>query len=83
MKLVLVIDGQSANDLFAVGPKDIREYFGPEEWGIRTKDIAKCHFEELQDIDGNIITTRDTFGRLSGGKYKVITHPDNYERKKS
>ena len=69
MKLVMVIDGQSAEDLFAVGPTDLREHFLKEYLHIDPYDVAKCVFEEV-----------DAKARISGLPYDVITHKDNYNR---
>ena len=80
MKMVLVVDGESANSLFAAGPNDIRDYFAPKEWGIASGDIVRCTFEEITDTDGNIIPMSDA---VMGGKpYRVCTHEDNFRREK-
>jgi len=77
MKVVIVIDGDSAADLFAVGPKDLREHFMPKQWGVDPKDVKKIHFEELKR-DGKIISTHDAL--MKKGPYTRINHKDNYER---
>lgn len=50
MKLVIVIEGESADDLFACGVKDLMNHFLPTKMGVATKDIKKCFFEEVKQI---------------------------------
>ena len=45
-RLVITIDGDSAKELFAVGPNDLREYFLPEYLNIAPEDIARISFHE-------------------------------------
>lgn len=77
MKCIIVIDGESAKELFAVGGKDLVEYFLPKNLHILSKDVVKIHFEELRR-DGKIITMKEAlFGSKS---YEVITSKDSYKR---
>lgn len=77
MKLVIVIENDNMDELFAVGVKDLMSHFIPKWFKVDTKDIKKCTFEELRDSSGDgIITVEDA---LNGkGEYHVITHKDNY-----
>lgn len=38
--VIITIDGQSAQDLFAVGPNDLKDYFLPEQLGIDPKGYS-------------------------------------------
>lgn len=73
MKMVLVIDGESANELFAVGVKDLANFFLPRRMNIKTKDIKRLWFEELRR-DGKEITEEKSF---DGREYCVIKDKDN------
>lgn len=42
--VTIVIDGESAEELFAVGPNDLREYFLPKLLNVKSKDIKKIQF---------------------------------------
>ena len=75
MKLILVIDGDSADELCAVGPEDLMHLLNKNLY-IKKKDIVKIFFEEITRGE-NIINIQDT---LDGKDYSVYTHPDNYER---
>ena len=81
MKAVIVIDGKSANELFAVVPKDLRNHFFPERLNVDPQDVVKIHFEELQR-DGKVITPTEAWLE-SSEPYSVITHEDNYEREEA
>jgi hypothetical protein len=70
MKLVIVIKGDSADELFAVGPKDIKNHFLPKYLGVKSKDVKKCWFEE--------ITEKEFEKKISGEKYMITTHKDNF-----
>ena len=45
-KLVIKIDGESAKELFAVGPNDLKDYFLPKHLGVAPNDIVKITFHE-------------------------------------
>ena len=45
-KLTIIIDGESAKELFAVGPNDLKDYFLPEYLNVDPNDIAKITFHE-------------------------------------
>lgn len=45
-KLTITIDGESAKDLFAVGPNDLKDYFLPEYLNIDPDDVVKVTFHE-------------------------------------
>lgn len=72
MKLFIVITGDSAEELFAVGPNDLKDYFLPKGLNVKPEDVAKIHFEQV---------TERKPGHLLASKY--IVHKDNYSRKKS
>ena len=44
--LIIKIDGESAKELFAVGPSDLRDYFLPEYLSVDSNDIAVIAFHE-------------------------------------
>lgn len=70
MKLVIVIDGESADHLFAVGPVDLRDYFLPKGMNVKTEDIKRITFEQVTE-------------RTEGGwPYRVTTHKENYQRER-
>lgn len=75
MKLVIVIECDNLDELFAVGVKDLMNVFIPKYFNVETKDIKKCTFEELRR-DGKIISTHDALWHK--GEYEVIKHKDNY-----
>jgi hypothetical protein len=74
MILVIVIDGKSADDLFAAGPIDLKDHFLPKFLGIKSKDVKKCWFEELTDEEFQ--------KKIKGEKYTYTTHKDNFIRGK-
>lgn len=51
MKLIIIIEGESAKDLFAVGPNDLRDHFLPNDLGVRKEDIKSIRFEEVVERD--------------------------------
>lgn len=73
-KLIIVIDGESANSLFACGPQDLKEYFLPNGLKVTPDDIRKITFEE--DLSPEELSEVIFRGR----SYKV--HSDNYYRDK-
>lgn len=48
MKLVISIDGPSAEDLFPVGPTDLLNYFLPEKLGVDPKDVVDITFIDIK-----------------------------------
>jgi hypothetical protein len=78
MKLTIIIDGESARNLFAVGPNDLKNYFLPEFLQVDSNDVKTIYFQE--DL------TPEEFGETIGlGKdLKEIrgrtVHKDNYSR---
>lgn len=72
-KLTITIDGESANDLFAVGPKDLLEFFLPDRLGVNPKDVKQISFiEDLTDEE----FTAHLLGHRSRSE-----HRDNYFRR--
>lgn len=71
-KLVIEIDGESADNLFPVGPKDLKEYFLPEFLNVKEEDIVKIHF--IEDV------TPEEFKEWVQGKRDRAMHGDNYAR---
>lgn len=67
--LTITIDGESAKELFAVGPNDLKDYFLPEYLNINPNDIARISF--LEDVP----PTESIFKQRS-------VHVDNYYRDK-
>lgn len=64
MECLIRIDGESARELFAAGPNDIRTFFLPEKLGVKEEDIAQITFEEP----------------VKSEPYRYIVHKDNYYR---
>jgi len=69
MKLLIVIEGESADELFAVGPKDLKEHFLPKYLKVKSSDVEKCWFEELTDEEYQ--------KKIKGEKYTAVKHADN------
>ena len=67
MKLIIVIEGESAKELFAVGPKDMKEWFLPNEClRVKSEDVKHIRFEEVQERDDlglptKILTNKENF----------------------
>lgn len=72
--MVIEIDGESANDLFAVGPTDLLEFFLPEKLGVNPKDVKSISFKE--DL------TVDEYGEYLIRERNRSGHKDNYYRDK-
>ena len=68
-KLTITIDGESAKDLFAVGPDDLVQYFLPEHLNVNPNDVVKVVFHE------DIPPMERLFNETS-------IHADNYYRTK-
>jgi hypothetical protein len=68
MKFVLVVEGESAEELFAVGPKDLMNHFLPKDLNIKKEDVKKCWFEKNSDPDAF----------LEGREYTITKHNDNF-----
>ena len=68
-ELIIKIDGESAKELFAVGPNDLRDYFLPEYLSIDPNDIARITFHED-------VPPMDTLFK------PISAHVDNYYRGK-
>lgn len=77
MKCVIIIDGESANALFAVGGKDLAQHFLPQGLYVKTSDIVRIQFEELRR-DGKIISLAEAV--LDGRPYEVIKSKDEWNR---
>ena len=71
MRLSIQIDGDSANELFAVGVKDLM-WFLKEKFNVNPKDVVYCVFEEKLNEDEYMDT-------LLGKRARII-HKDNYTR---
>lgn len=71
MRLSIQIDGDSANELFAVGVKDLM-WFLNEKFNVNQKDVVYCVFEENLNEDEYVDT-------LLGKRTRLI-HKDNYYR---
>lgn len=70
-KLTIIIDGKSANELFNVGPKDLK-LFIKERFNVNEKDIKTIAFEE--DLSA------EEFGSYIFGERTRTIHKDNYFR---
>lgn len=70
-RLTIVIDGASANELFLVGPKDLK-FFLKEHFNVNPKDIKTLAFEENLNAE--------EFGGYILGERSRAVHKDNYFR---
>lgn len=68
-KLTITIDGESAKELFAVGPNDLVQYFLPEYLNVDPDDVVKVVFHE------DVPPMERLFNETS-------IHVDNYYREK-
>lgn len=73
-KLTIVIDGVSADDLFAVGPNDLKNYFLPEMLNVNPEDIKQISF--TSDLTG------DEFAQVMIGERQRYGHVNNFYRDK-
>ena len=81
MKLVIVIENDNLDELFAVGCNDLKNHFLPKALHIKPDDVKRITFEEIRSKDGKeIITMRDVY--FNGhSEYQVISHPENFTSK--
>lgn len=69
----IVIDGESAESLFAAGPIDLKEFFLPEKLGVKTEDVKSITFiDDISDAPSEEYASR-VFGERT-------IHKDNYKR---
>ena len=73
MKFVLVVEGDSAEELFAVGPKDLMNHFLPKHLFIKKKDVKRCWFEKNSNPEGI----------WKGENYTITKNNDNFYGKKN
>lgn len=71
---ILVIEGDSYDDLYAAGPKDLAEDILPDLLGIRACDIVTCAFQETPDDAIEQLTMK--------GEIVSKVHPDNIWKRK-
>lgn len=71
-KVTIVIDGESAHNLFAVGPTDLKDFFLPEHLGVNPDDVRSIHMNE--DLN------EDELGDVLFGRRQSFQHKDNYHR---
>lgn len=67
MTLHIVIDGESAEELFAVGPNDLRTHF-LKKIGVKQGDVKQISFKQIAERDEDNFPTKWT------------VHKDNYSR---
>lgn len=79
MKVVIVIDGESAEDLAAVGTGDLLNHFLPKGLKVNKKDIAKIQIEEIKNKEGKIISVSEAY---FGSESNATKYSDIYERAK-
>ncbi|AXJ12495.1 hypothetical protein [Streptococcus pluranimalium] len=46
MQVTIKIDGASADELFAVGPNDLLNYFLPEALGVKKEDVVSIYMSD-------------------------------------
>lgn len=74
---IIVIDGDSASKLFAVGPNDLKGYFLPDRLDVAVEDVQRLVFvEDLSDEENakRVSHMCETGDLISSG------HKDNYNR---
>lgn len=74
MKFTLIVEGESVDELFPVGVKDLMNHFLPEHLNIKKEDVVECSFVEL--------TEEELDKMLKGEEFKTKIHKDNYYKKK-
>ena len=72
-KLSIIIDGDSANELFKIGPRDLK-FFLRERLNVKEEDIKTIAFEEDLSLE--------EFGSYMFGERGRAVHKDNYFRRK-
>ena len=77
MKFLLFVEGESADELFAVGQKDLMNHFLPKYLGIKRHDVKACWFEEIKGdlLKGETCTITKHKDNLYRRKHKVNTSP--------
>jgi hypothetical protein len=68
MTLRITIDGDSADELFAVGPIDLRDHFLPKELNVKSSDVKSITFSQVTECDED------------GWPTKRMEHRDNFRR---
>jgi len=64
MTCVITIQGNSANELFAAGPVDLRDYFLKEYLHVEPSDVKHIQFTQLKQLGeplGPQIVHKDNF----------------------
>lgn len=69
MRLCIMIEGESAENLFAVGPNDIKSYFLPKGLKVKPSDVKQITFRQVAETDANGVPTH----------WKV--HQENFSKK--
>lgn len=69
----IVIDGESAKKLFAIGPNEILNFLLPTRLDVATKDVEHVIFQENLSPEETV--------KVILGKKTTIEHKDNYFRK--
>lgn len=59
MRLCIVIQGVSAEELFAVGPNDLRDYFLPEHLDVNPADVQQVSFRQTIETDSSGLPARE------------------------
>ncbi len=72
MRFTLIIDGDSIDELFPVGVKDLMNHFLPKYLNIKKEDILECSFVELTEKEQNKM--------MAGEQYTTKISKDNYYR---
>ena len=67
--LRVVIEGNSANDLRAIGAEELASYFFPVQLAIAKKDIVSCHLYEPTEMKYDEEGKPIDFGQTHYGKY--------------
>lgn len=51
MRLFIAIDLEDESELFAIGPKDLRDHFLPEWMGIKPEQVKRVCFSQITETD--------------------------------
>jgi len=77
MKMLVLIEREELDELFAVGPNDLKNHFLPKWMGIAPADVKSVKFWEIRR-NGKIISNSEA---LIGGEYESTTHKDNFPKR--
>lgn len=54
MILSIIIEGESADELFGVGPNDLKNHFLPKDLNVKAEDVTQVAFKEVTEWDDGL-----------------------------